>query len=183
MQKIYDKQDLYDYLYEDYTFINYNVTNCLIEDCNFNNCTFINCTFASNKFNNTKLVDCTFVDCQLISIDWHILTTTSSLFLPFNSFKNCLLRYNIFEKLRLTKVDFSNNEILQCTFDTCNMELSNLSSTNLRDTLFIRCNLKKSTFLNASSYSIDPRSNDIKGATFGMLDIAGLLDCFEINIE
>ena len=98
-------------------------------------------------------------------------------------FKDCLLDYAKFYKLKLKKmqfincsmisVDFMNSDLTEAVFDNC----------NLRRAVFIDTIANKADFTTSYDYTIDPEKNKIKKAQFSLEGLKGLLEKYDIVIK
>ncbi|CAM4326615.1 pentapeptide repeat-containing protein [Gillisia limnaea] len=164
------------------------------ENCNFNQCSFV----------STNLSSFTFSECKFENCDLSMVLLKNATFRDVG-FKNCKLLGVRFDQCNPFLLSFSFEEsildfssfyglkIKNTKFISCKLEQVDFTETDLRDSIFDKCQLsgavfedtilEKSDFRTASDFSIDPELNRIKNAKFSAINIAGLLDRYHITIE
>jgi len=168
---------------------NLSFTNCLFERCNFTESSWINAIFCSCLFKNCnislvdlrgcRIQEVLFEECKIVGAEFLKCNTD---FIFSMDAKKTFIQYCNFSELDMKKTSFEGSKIYDGTFiNTCLTEV-NFSDTDLKGTLFRRCNLNKSNFCGALNYVIDPLSNKIKKAKFSFPEVIGLLKSFDIEI-
>lgn len=173
--------------YADLEFVDCTFYNCSLENCRFVNCNFVDCKFKKSKFVNLKfektvMNDGEFENCTLSNINWSLLYGGGYI-TPLQKIKNCILRYNNFLEINLSKFDFKTNEVTETMFADCILTGADFKNCNLSGTEFFKCNLTKSDFRNSYGYRIDITSNKLKGAKFSSPEVHSLLSGLGIIIE
>ncbi len=97
-------------------------------------------------------------------------------------FKDCLLDYSQFYKLKLKNIQFIHCSMIAVDFMTTDLSGALFDACNLRRTVFSDTNLEKADFYTSYDYSIDPEKNKIKKARFSLFGLKGLLEKYELNI-
>jgi fluoroquinolone resistance protein len=131
------------------------------------------------KLQDTAFRDITFTNCKLLGLRFNDCNSFSLAF----DFKNCVLNFASFYKLKLKNV----------RFEDCKLEETDFVETDLSKAVFKNCELKRASFSQtilddadlrtAFNFSIDPENNRIKKAKFSTHNIVGLLDKYNIIIE
>ncbi|MDD5765134.1 MAG: pentapeptide repeat-containing protein [Candidatus Marinimicrobia bacterium] len=165
--------------YEKCAFVNCNFNNADLSSVIFRDCEFDNCDFSLAKMKGTELNNIKFSNCKLLGVHFDDCND----FLLSVSFKNCLLKLSTFYKLKLKMTKFDNCNLQETDFSETDLTGSVFTNCDLQKAMFDRTNLEKVDFRSAFSYSIDPEKNRIKKAKFSRMDIAGLLDKYDIEIE
>jgi uncharacterized protein YjbI with pentapeptide repeats len=78
---------------------------------------------------------------------------------------------------------FSGSKIREVYFTNTDLSEANFTDTDLMGTVFHQCNLTKSDFRKATSYSIDLQTNTVRKAHFSLPEAIHLLHCFDITIS
>ena len=120
-----------------------------------------------------------FKDCKLIGL--HFENCNGFLFavgfqgcqLNLSSFYQRDLKNTLFKNCNLQEVDFVETDLTSSTFDNC----------DLTNAIFENTNLQKVDFRTSFNYSIDPELNRIKKAKFSRMEVVGLLNKYNIEIE
>ena len=189
----FTESEYYQEKFTDITLNNESIDETIFEECHFSNCTFIEVTFKQCRF-----IDCTFENCsmsvikpeqsrfvgatfshsKLLSFDWSLTYE-----LRDTSFDHCQLDYSNFSMLKLPKLVMTNCIAKGVFFEDVDLSEADFSNTNLEEALFFKANLEKANFTTASNYSIDPKTNRIKGARFSYPEVMTLLNNLDIIIE
>ena len=83
------------------------------------------------------------------------------------------MRKTNFTDCSLKEVDFSNVDLSESVFKNCELSGATFSNTIL----------EKVDFRTALNYSIDPELNKMKKAKFSVLNLSGLLNKHNLDIE
>jgi uncharacterized protein YjbI with pentapeptide repeats len=164
------------------------------EACVFNGCDFGACTFLAVTF-----IDCTFNDCNFVGTNINYVALRTVHFNGCNmagvNFAMCdKLIFDVqFTKCSLDLAKFYTLKIKGTMFNNCSMVAVDLMSADLTGAELQGCDLHKAVFKNtianktnfttATNYSIDPKQNKIKHATFSRDGIKGLLQHHQLNIS
>ncbi len=194
MEKIlYEGQIFKDLKRKSESFENYEFINCVFIDCIFEECKLLKCTFNGCKFEKCRVIslkaessnlkNAELTNCNLIGIHWGDLLPTGRFADPIKKMQNCLLKYNTFTGMNLTKFNFSNSEVIDSLFSECILTESNFKRGRLERTEFFKCDLNKADFREASGYQIDIMSNKLKGARFSFPEVVNLLNSLSIKID
>ncbi len=142
---------------------------CVFEHCNLSMCNLNNTSFKNVKFNNCKLLGLIFTHCNpfLFSVKFE------NCFLNLASFYKLKLKATTFKNCELQEIDFTNCDLTGAVFDNCNLGLS----------IFQNTILEKADFITSYNFSIDVENNKMKGVKFSRLNLAGLLDKYNLVLE
>lgn len=188
--------------YENEVFENLKFEKRIFKDIELFECTFINCTFEDCKLEESSFRDCRFDDCKIINLDsreshvrelefqkstligvnWSKLIYNGVLDQVFTKLDNNILKYNVFMDMKFIKFSFSNNTILDSTFENCDLRESSFLGSELTGTQFSSCDLRKGNFKEAFGYKVDIDTNRLKGANFSFPEVLSLLDSLEIKV-
>lgn len=171
-----------DIIYKDFekcSFVNCNFTDADFQGVAFTDCTFLNCNFADAKINYVAFRDAIFNICNFTNVNFAMVDS-----LLFSvEFKDCILDYAKFYKLKIKGTTFSN----------CSLVANDFMETDLTEVIFDNCNLHQSVFIDSvankadfsTSYNfiIDPEKNKLKKARFSMEGLKGLLEKYDIIVE
>jgi fluoroquinolone resistance protein len=103
-----------------------------------------------------------FESCKLIGVRFDLLST----FLLSVDFRACLLKFSVFDRLKLKKTIFKDTNCEEVSFVEANLAESIFENCNLRGAIFEKTNLEKSDLRSSYAYTIDPEKNQIKKAKF-----------------
>jgi len=142
---------------------------CVFEDCNLRLSTFVGSSFKDVKFLNSKLVGIDFTRCN-------------TGFLEF-SFSRCSIDACNFSSLPMTKTVFEKCFISECIFGGTDLRKAEFTDCDLKGTLFHEAKMAEVDFSSAKNYSINPITNNIKGAKFSLPEAVSLLQAFGIKLK
>ncbi len=125
--------------------------------------------FKNIKFNDCKLLGVLFENCND--------------FLFEVEFTNSILNVSSFFKLNMKNTNFKNCTLKEVDFSQCNLSASSFENCDLEKAVFDRTILDKADFRTSFNFSIDPTKNQMKRAKFTNLNLAGLLDSFDLDIR
>lgn len=192
MEKYYENETIEDVSIGDVFIKGRKYVDCKFKNCkfmgtqldlvSFTSCSFVKCDILSIQTENSEIKNCSFKECNLIGVNWKSLSETRSL-RPFSKFTDNFLKYNSFMMMNLNKIDFSNNEMIECHFDDCQLKASDFRNVKFDKTVFTFNNLEKANFKNAVGYHIDITNNKIKGAKFSYPEVFGLLEALQIEVD
>jgi fluoroquinolone resistance protein len=165
--------------YENCTFKNCNFCEVNLSDFKFVECDFVDCNFSLAILNGTAFRNITFKDCKMLGLQ---LEKCNQFGLAF-SFDHCQLNHSSFFQLKIKKTIFNNCQLQEIDFSEADLRNSVFTDCDLSQAIFQNSNLEKVDFRSAYHYSLDPEKNRLKGATFSLAGISGLLDQYQINIE
>ncbi len=157
-----------------------------IEDCTFTDCdleevdfcdlriadtVFTRCDLRMVKFDNTRLQGVQFVECRLVGVAF----SSCNDFALDISMKDCDASFTSYAALKLSGMSFFGTVLNGADFSEADLSKANLQDTDLINATFDRTNLKSADLRGATGFDIDPDTNQIQGATFSRLTLAGLL--------
>lgn len=165
-------------------YLNCNFSNCDFSNLDFShflfdNCTFTDCNLSSVKLLNTSLQIVEFINSKIMGVVFQNVNT----FLLDISFDNCILDFSSFYDLKLPKTNFLNSTLNEVDFSNTVLIGSSFDNSFLRRSVFFNTDLRKVDFRLAKEFSLDPEHNKIKEAKFNRLDLASLLEKYEILID
>ncbi|MEG0249578.1 MAG: pentapeptide repeat-containing protein [Peptostreptococcus sp.] len=175
-------------LFKDLQFFECDFINCTFEDCKLKDCSFRDCKFEICKITNLDSKDSNareleFQRCTLIGINWSKLIYHGALDQVITKLEKNVLKYNVFMDMKFIKFSFSDNIILDSTFENCDLHGSSFLGDELTGTQFSNCDLRRTNFKETFGYRIDIESNKLKGADFSFPEVLSLLDSLEIKIN
>ena len=163
--------------------------NCIFNNCDFTSCdfmavTFIDCNFIECNFNDTKinyvsLRGAFFTKCNFTNVNFAM---TDQVIYEFG-FKDCLLDYAKFYKLKLKKMQFINCSMVAVDFMASDLTEVLFDNCNLRHAVFIDTVANKADFVTSYDYTIDPEKNKLKKAQFSVEGLKGLLAKYDIVVK
>ena len=125
-----------------------------------------------------------FEDCCLQEIEWAPLLSNGAFPDPIHTLKDCSLKYNTFTEMNFNRFDFSNgNEIVGSMFAKCEMQLASFKGTELHETEFYQCDLRKADFRDATGYKVDILGSRMKDARFSLPEAVNLLADLKIKLS
>ena len=98
-------------------------------------------------------------------------------------FQNCTLDYSSFHKLKLKAIPLKNCSLQSVDFSEADMSHTIFENCNLQEAVFENTVLVKADFTTAYHYQINPNTNKIKNAKFGLSGLPGLLSTFQIEVD
>lgn len=165
----------------------------------FDSCTFTDCSFAGADLIGARFMECQFSGCDLsnavlkgVSFADVSFSECKMLGLRFDlcnqlgftvSFEKCMLNHSVFFQVKLMNTTFSESSLIGVDFNEADLKKASFENCDLADATFENCNLEKADFTNAVNYSLDPENNRIKGASFSLPAVCGLLNKYDIKIE
>jgi len=183
---------------EDQEFNKVDYTKIALQKGEYELCTFIGCNFSNSELSKIKFIECEFVGCNLSSAN---IFGTSFQEVKFEEckmlgirfdlcdgfglaieFTNCQLDLSSFYQVKLTNSIFLDCKLIEVDFTEANLSKIKIDNCDLAGAVFERTNLEKANFSTAFNYSIDPEINKLKGASFSMPAITGLLDEYQLKI-
>ncbi|NVJ53840.1 MAG: pentapeptide repeat-containing protein [Campylobacteraceae bacterium] len=174
----YKSEKMYKIYFDNCTFIKCDFSKAFIDSCKFTECTFINCDLSLSILKSSTFNDVTFKNSKLIGVSW------SSCDEPFDvSFDSCNISQNSFHLLDLRKMVFKNSLIKDTGFEECNLDRATFDNCDLELSSFISNSLIKANFETSKNYFIDPKSNDLKDASFSLPEALSFLSLLPIKIK
>lgn len=169
-------------------FIDCDFINCSFEElkmtsCFFTNCRFDHCNIIRLSTHYCEVKNATFDGCNLIGIHWNEMLPAGKYAYPIRSIRQCYLKYHTFLDMNFVKFDFTSNVIQESLFEKCNLAESNFKECRLEGTQFSRCDLRKGDFRDALGYSIDVKTNQLKGSKFSFPEVINLLNSLDLVID
>lgn len=149
------------------------------DGCNFINCEFIRCELYVVDVLNAGFRDVIFDECTIVGVDFSKFNASllsfpfSGCVLDYSSFAGTRIATTIFDQCILRNVDFAGVDLTGSSFENCD-----LSAARFENTI-----LDEANFQTACNFTVDPRLNRIKSASFSLQNITGLLGRFDIQIH
>lgn len=184
----FEKLNLESQKFSDLTFTDCEFFRCeffenAFENCLFKNCVFRSCIIVNNGFNHTEAAGNRFENCTIIGMNWDKVTKPHTIFMPFEKFENCILKYNVFYKLKLKKINLRGCDLHGSFFEECDLTEADFRDCNLEEAVFVNDNLMKADLRGAKNYVISPENNRVRKAKFSFPEVMSLLKCLEIEVE
>lgn len=142
---------------------------CRFEDCNLSNPDLSRARFVDAEFDSCKLAGLAFHRCDQLVLDI--------------SFFGCRLVGCNFSGMKMKRSRFLSCELEGCWFQDAFLQEADFTASRFRDTLFHGADLQKAVFLEADGYAIDPRTNKVRKAVFGLPGALSFLDFFGIVVK
>jgi len=165
--------------YESCSFTGCNFSNADLSGISFVKCSFEHCDFSMAVLKNTVFRDIDFLDCKLLGLHFgdcnpFLLSfrCTNSV-LDFSSFYKQKIRDTVFDNCSIREVDFTSADLKGVVFRNSGLERAVFDNTNLEG----------ADFRTAVHFSINLENNRIAKAKFSAMNILGLLDHYNIEIE
>lgn len=147
--------------------------------CGFDTCIFEHCNFNMCVLTDTNFKNCEFKNCTFVGVDFAKLRVG----LAFESvFSNCNIGFAVFSSMKLMKSKFLSCNLEEVDFSEAKMDEVVFTFSDLSRAIFNHTDLRKSDFRGAHNYTIDPRSNFLKGAVFSEPEVMSLLQALNIKI-
>jgi uncharacterized protein YjbI with pentapeptide repeats len=175
----YSKLDIKGIQFEACQFNQCNFAGANLKECFFIGCTFTDCDLSSAKIQQASFQSIDFINCKLMGLDFSSINP----FLLSFSAKNSQLNLCSFAHLKMTKTVFTNCQIEEADFWETNLSESKFINCNLNGSQFEQTNLTKADLSSAMNFSINPDSNQIKGAVFSKENLIGLLQKYQIKLN
>lgn len=125
-----------------------------------------------------RLQDVLFESCKMTGIDF----TKCDPWLLGVSFKNSLLNLSNFVALQLNHTSFHACVLREVIFDEAELAKADFSDCNLKGASFNKNDLREANFMGTVDYAINPLTNKIQKARFGLPHVISLLSYFNIRI-
>ena len=151
-------------------------------DCtgaSFDACVFRGCNVSNPKLTNSRFLDCSFTSCKLLGMNFCDCDQLSfDLAIDDSRLSTCN-----FSGLKMKRSSFKSCVMEDCYFEDTFLVESDFTGTVFRSTLFHQCDLQKAVFTDAEGYAINPLTNKIRKAVFGLPGALSLLDYFDIVLK
>ena len=177
--KIFEEIDIKYKDYENCTFRYCDFTQCDFMAVTFIDCNFFDCNFNDTKINYVSLRGAFFTKCNFTNVNFAM---TDQVIYDFG-FKDCLLDYAKFYKLKLKKMQFINCSMVSVDFMESDLTEVLFDNCNLRLAVFERTIANKTDFVTSYNYTIDPEKNKLKKAQFSVDGLKGLLMKYDIVVK
>jgi uncharacterized protein YjbI with pentapeptide repeats len=162
--------------------------NCLFQSCSlietaFKHCTFVDCDFKNCnlslvKFDFSSHTNTTFEDSKLVGINWTKVNRILDL-----SFQNCIINNSTFMGLNLRDMKLIKCIAQDVNFGQANLTEAKCNYTDFKKSEFLKTNLTKTDFTNATNYAINPNDNLLKKTIFSLPEAMSLLNGFDIVLK
>jgi fluoroquinolone resistance protein len=149
-----------------------------LADCRFVECRFARSNLSLVRVPGAAFQDVAFVDCKVTGVDW-----TSAARFSGVSFERCVLDQCAFVGMDLRKLPLRGCRLREVVFAEADLSEADLRGADLQDAQFVRTKLGKADLRGARGYSIDARTNEVRGMKASLPDAAGLLLALGIDLE
>lgn len=165
-------------------FFNCVFRHCRFERSNFSSCNFINCQFTRCELyrvdvQHTGFRNAIFDECAIVGVEF---SSCNAALLSF-AFSGCVLDYSSFARTRIATTRFDNCSLRNVNFNGADLTGSSFANCDLSAARFDKSILDDADLKSAYNFTIDPRLNRIKSASFSIHNITGLLDRFDIQVH
>jgi fluoroquinolone resistance protein len=137
------------------------------------------CNLSLAKLERTAFRDVVFKECKMLGLHFENCNEFGLAF----SFENCQLSHSSFYRTKIKKTNFKNSLLKEADFTECDLTGSVFQNCDLAGAIFENTILEKADLRTSFNYSIDPENNRIRKAKFSILEISGLLDKYDIEID
>lgn len=165
--------------YENCRFSNCDLSNADLSEFQFNNCEFVGCNLSLAKLIKTEFREAKFRKCKMLGLHFD---TCNQFGLSF-SFEDCALNYSLFYKTKIKQTVFKNTQLQEVDFSECDLTGAIFDECDFSRATFDHTTLVKADFRTSYNFSIDPESNLIRKAKFSLLNVSGLLEKYDIEID
>jgi uncharacterized protein YjbI with pentapeptide repeats len=165
----------------DCTFEACSVVESEFHDCKFNDCVFESSDLSMIQVPDTSFTNIRFLNSKVAGVNWTLADWSSALLSEPMHFENCTINHSTFIGLKLPGLSLVNCTATNVDFRETELIRSDLSGTNLSDSLFVKTNLTEADFRGAVNYHINPGENVLKNAKFSLPEAMSLL--FSMDIE
>ena len=165
--------------YEKCVFRNCDLSNAGLSEFQFNNCEFIGCNLSLANLIKTEFREVKFKKCKMLGLHFD---TCNQFGLSFR-FEDCALNYSLFYKTKIKQTIFKNTQLQEVDFSECDLTGSIFDECDFTRATFEHTTLVKTDFRTSYNFSIDPEINLLRKAKFSLLNVSGLLDKYDIEIE
>lgn len=166
-------------IWEELTIKNLNLSGMDLTSYRLTDVELVNCDLSNINLTDTRLQDVSFTGCKLLGIDF---TSVNHMLLQVN-FNACEVSLCSLHALPLKETSFGASRLLECDFIECDLQKADLSHCDLSATRFEGCNLKDADLREARNYFIDPKSNELFGASFSLPEAVCLLQAMGLHVE
>lgn len=158
-------------------------TNCDFSDCDFFksrfvDCFFIDCNLSTVKFSNAGLQNISFRECKLLGIDFGACEN----FLFEVKFESCVLDFSSFMDKKMPNTLFDHTSLKNVVFIKTKLKGAKFADVDLDGAIFEETDLTEADLVTAFNFSINPKKNIIKKASFSLDGLPGLLHEYKLNI-
>jgi len=163
--------------------------NCVFRQCDFSNSNlteikftdveFNSCNLSLAKLEKTAFRDVIFKECKLLGLHFENCNEFGLAF----TFEDCQLDHSSFYRTKIKKTNFKNSSLKDSDFTECDLTGSVFKNCDLDRAMFEKTILEKADLRTSFNYSIDPENNRLRKAKFSLLEISGLLDKYDIEID
>ncbi|MEP2669533.1 MAG: pentapeptide repeat-containing protein [Cyclobacteriaceae bacterium] len=179
---------------ENKDFSNQSIAKHNYECCTFKNCDFANADLSECKFIETEFIDCNFSNANITRASFQDVKCTQCkmLGLQFDKcnafsftihFDHCQLNHSSFYQMKLNRSSFLNSQLESVDFTEADLKKVVLRHCNLLNATFDNTNLENADLSGSTHYAIDPEMNKVKGASFSLPEVVGLLSKYNIKIK
>ncbi|MDP2414547.1 pentapeptide repeat-containing protein [Daejeonella sp.] len=165
--------------YENCIFRQCDFTNINLSEIKFTEVEFIGCNLSMVKLERTAFRDVIFKESKMLGLHFENCNEFGLAF----SFEDCQLSHSSFYRTKIKKTNFKNSNLKDADFTECDLTGSVFQNCDLAGVTFENTILEKADFRTSLNYSIDPENNRIRKAKFSILEISGLLDKYDIEID
>lgn len=163
--------------------------NCEFYKCDFSGCDSSGAVFNKCRFTGCNLSNIRVGNCSFKGVNFENCKLLGILFNEINqfmldwSFNNCLIEFCNFDGLKMKNSRFLRCNIRESDFTNAYLAKSDFGYSDLELSVIRNANLEGANFIGAKNYYINPTQNKLKGAKFSLPEALSLLAAFEIKIE
>lgn len=144
------------------------------EDCVFEDCRLSNARINGTVFNGVRFVRCPMEGLNFFEAYGLVMAV---------SFEACALDFCSFHGLSLKKTMFKNCSLRSAVFTQTDLTGATLERCDLSRAVFHKTRLDKADLSTSYHFVIDPDDNSLKKTRFSALNLAGLLEKYDLEIE
>lgn len=145
-----------------------------LEDCVFEDCRLSGACINGTAFNGVH-----FKRCALAGLNFY----EAYRLVMAMAFEECALDFCSFQELSLKKTVFKNCSLRSAVFTGADLSAAVFDRCDLSRALFHKTRLDKADLSSSYNFVIDPDDNSLKKTSFSSLNLAGLLEKYDLDIK
>ena len=161
-------------LFADCDFAGVDLSGLRFEDCRFADCRFSNARLSHTVFNGVHFLRCAMAGLNFFEAYGLVMSV---------SFEKCALDFCSFHGLALKQTAFNECSLHSAVFTQADLTGACFTRCDLARAVFHQTRLDKADFSSSYNFVIDPDDNSLKKTRFSALNLAGLLEKYDLEIE
>ena len=161
-------------LFADCDFAGADLSGLRFEDCLFSDCRFSNARIIGTVFNGVQFARCPMEGLNFFEAYGLVMSV---------SFEKCALDFCSFYGLALKRTLFNECSLRSAVFTQADLTGTCFTRCDLARAIFHKTRMDKADFSSSYNFVIDPDDNSLKKTRFSALNLAGLLEKYDLEIE